>query len=725
MNGTCLSCAAQGPAGQTCATPACQKRRQHFVPESHYDRALAYSEKAFVGQRLDQYLVVAPIGRGATGEVFLALECPSMAEVALKYLMLDAADPAMMEQLRRQFELEAATLSKLSHPGIVAARSCGIFQGFPYIVMEYIENGIELADVMYDRQGHASAQPIPTVRRIVHQLLDALECAHGLHIIHRDIKPENVMLQQHPDGSFTVRVLDFGLAKVVQDVTHTHTLSGTPIYMAPEQIKMRHIGPWTDLYAVGVIAFELVFSRDLFPPSFGVEEMLSFKTAPHDELLTGVPEMAHPFFRQALAWDHRLRFQAVSEFRAAFDAMMTLLPSRKFAAAAVSQVSAPPIEEATPGERTVVTGAPEIITAALAQAAARAKGPVVATLDAPAAPSTSQKVHIAPDSDGEDASRFGPAKPGERRARRGEKTFVIPRRQGAKRGVWIALIVVLCAAAALAAGVLISQRKRSRQKRDAPAPRVLSVTQLSPRDVTTPPLPGPKALRPSTNSQTMVEPGQHRPQTAPPTVPKPSAPRSTLPPTTAPTVVVPVSPRLPTSQPRTPLITTAPKTPAPDAWSPTTPSVRPQPLPKEPRQLPTLTPDVRSPTQPPQQPRQPQQPQQPTSKPSPEKQLPQEPVVLASCDLLCADIKRCGVQMGFKETDAVIANCMADCQKAMKLQHTVQIAKLMHTAWQFCKHAQERTLPPSVMRDPRSRMLRMRRHKRSRRQQSGAAPNRR
>ena len=171
--------------------------------------------------------------------------------------------------------------------------------------------------------------------------------------MHRDIKPENIMLQGG-GGELRLRVLDFGLAKVVQQVTRTYTLSGTPIYMAPEQIKMRHIGPWTDLYAAGVLCYEMVCGRELFP-GHSVEELLVFKSQAQPTLLDEVVPSVRPFFERALAWDYRERFQSAAAFR---DGLQQMLSALRELPTGASPTSVPEPSPAPAPADAAATGSP-------------------------------------------------------------------------------------------------------------------------------------------------------------------------------------------------------------------------------------------------------------------------------------------------------------------------------------------------------------------------------
>ena len=205
-----------------------------------------------------RYEVLHEIGRGGTATVYLARQTDLGRLVALKELSaLPVSDPATA----RRFVRESRLAGRLNHPNIVTVHDFFEDHGTPYIAMEYLERG--------------SLRPV--VRRltfaqiagVLEGLLAGLGHAQEHGIVHRDLKPENLMITA--DGR--IKIADFGIAKVTDEaqagtvLTMKGTTIGTPTYMAPEQALAGDIGPWTDLYAVGVIAFELLAGRPPFDTS--------------------------------------------------------------------------------------------------------------------------------------------------------------------------------------------------------------------------------------------------------------------------------------------------------------------------------------------------------------------------------------------------------------------------------------------------------------------------
>jgi len=278
-----------------------------------------------IGQRVDDYLVVDLLGAGGFGKVFLALQAPIWMKTAFKQMNRNPDDSALSAALARKFLGEAQALATLTHPNIVRLLKYGSWNECPYLVMEFVENGQSLKQMVTDLVVRGEELGLAVSARILGQILDALAAAHAKGIVHRDIKPDNVMLQEVGSDKHFVRVLDFGLAKYVCECADTSMMSGTPMYMAPEQLGRKGLGPWTDLYAVGAVAFELMTGRKPFEGRTA-QEVLGKKLDPTydpaSRLEPGCPEFIAAFFRRALARDPGERFRTAAEFRAALDGMM-------------------------------------------------------------------------------------------------------------------------------------------------------------------------------------------------------------------------------------------------------------------------------------------------------------------------------------------------------------------------------------------------------------------
>jgi serine/threonine-protein kinase len=204
----------------------------------------------------DTYRIEAELGSGGMGTVFLATHLGLEKRMAVKVLSPKAI--ASPESLAR-FGREARVAGKVNHPAMTHVIDFGVEKNTPYIVMEYVD-GVELAEYI-ERQGPMPPRQAVSVMR---QIVSLLHVAHSLGIVHRDLKPANIkVVQAGPDdGQFFVKVLDFGIAKVLGDISGQLTsegmMVGTPAYMAPEQISGQPIDGRTDLYAAGLIFHELL-----------------------------------------------------------------------------------------------------------------------------------------------------------------------------------------------------------------------------------------------------------------------------------------------------------------------------------------------------------------------------------------------------------------------------------------------------------------------------------
>jgi serine/threonine-protein kinase len=217
-----------------------------------------------VGRKLDgRYEVLGRLGQGGVGVVYRGRQAHLGRLVAIKVLHEEEAG---IPQWRRRFEREARALSALAHPNIVPVTDSGFDRGAPFLVMELLE-GKTLKDLI--KEG-----PLPLGRalNIARQILRGLAFAHGKGIVHRDLKPANVFLQALPDHADHVRLLDFGLVKFLEgsssrthaELTHAGARLGTPAYMSPEQVKGTAVDARTDVYAAGVLLFELLSGRRPF-----------------------------------------------------------------------------------------------------------------------------------------------------------------------------------------------------------------------------------------------------------------------------------------------------------------------------------------------------------------------------------------------------------------------------------------------------------------------------
>jgi serine/threonine protein kinase len=219
----------------------------------------------WVGQTLSKVLIEKRIGRGGMAEVYLGHHGTLKRAMVVKILYAHlSADPRHIAR----FHTEAQAVAALRHPNIVQVFDFDIVNGQPYIVMELLE-GVSLELYLHSLRASSQRLPRETVVRLINKLADALDYAHGEGVIHRDIKPANVMLC---NGSTPIELgnphlpdvgpvlTDFGLARISISSEHTEpgTIMGTPAYMSPEQVEGNEVSVRSDLYALGILAYELL-----------------------------------------------------------------------------------------------------------------------------------------------------------------------------------------------------------------------------------------------------------------------------------------------------------------------------------------------------------------------------------------------------------------------------------------------------------------------------------
>jgi eukaryotic-like serine/threonine-protein kinase len=269
------------------------------------------------GHRLGPYEILSPIGFGGMGEVYKARDTRLGREVAVKVLPPHAADSA--EALAR-FEREAQAVAALSHPHILAIHDFGRDGGVAYCVTELLEG-----ETLRERL-EASAIPPRKAVDYTQQIARGLAAAHDRGIVHRDLKPDNVFLTR--DG--IVKILDFGLARQdlrtgsssgPRSLTASGTVVGTPGYMSPEQIRGKAVDARSDLFALGVILYEMLTGSRAFSRPSPVETMMS--VLQDDPPLTagrGVPAELAGIVAHCLEKSPEDRFQSARDFAFALQA---------------------------------------------------------------------------------------------------------------------------------------------------------------------------------------------------------------------------------------------------------------------------------------------------------------------------------------------------------------------------------------------------------------------
>ncbi len=210
-----------------------------------------------IGTLIGEYQVERVLGEGGMGSVYGARHPVIGKRVAIKVLKMDLSkDPALV----RRFVDEARAVNKIGHPNIIDIFSFGqLPDGRQYFVMEYLEG-----ETLGERLAQG-AMPADEARRLLLQVCEALEAAHREKVVHRDLKPENIWIARPRHGEPYVKVLDFGIAKLLEsdtvNVTQTGVALGTPLYMSPEQCLGQGVDHRTDIYAMGVLLYQVYAGR--------------------------------------------------------------------------------------------------------------------------------------------------------------------------------------------------------------------------------------------------------------------------------------------------------------------------------------------------------------------------------------------------------------------------------------------------------------------------------
>ncbi|HSA56559.1 MAG TPA: protein kinase [Gemmatimonadaceae bacterium] len=289
----------------------------------------------------DRYLVREKLGEGGMGEVYLAEHVRMKRKVAVKvmrkWLTSDAASIG-------RFHREAENASQITHPNVAAVYDFGeTSDGLVYLAMEYVP-GEPLTHVL-ERESilnHMRAADL------VSQVADALGAAHALGILHRDLKPDNVMVARTRNDTDLVKLLDFGIARVMgrdtQHFTSTGLIVGTPDWMSPEQISGDQLDARSDIYSLGLIAFRMITGEGAFSGGTSQETLLAKMTKSPRRLAEVRPELAWPDVLQAaldraLATDPASRYGDALAFASDFYFGVSQLPMTPEAEAYLARLS--------------------------------------------------------------------------------------------------------------------------------------------------------------------------------------------------------------------------------------------------------------------------------------------------------------------------------------------------------------------------------------------------
>jgi serine/threonine protein kinase len=242
------------------------------------------------GASLGPYRIIEPLGRGGMASVYKAYEPALDRYVAVKVLPPEFLhDPTFAERFRR----EAKVVARLEHPNVIPIFAFDIAEGIPWMAMRFIAGGT----VSGLLRGAPGRLPRERVIPILRGVADALDYAHGKGVVHRDVKPQNVLI----DEAGRIYLVDFGVAKMVEassSLTATGMISGTPQYMAPEQITALTVDHRADIYSLGIVAYELLTGRVPFAADTPIAVLMKHVSDPIP--LPSPDEVPEPMVRALL-----------------------------------------------------------------------------------------------------------------------------------------------------------------------------------------------------------------------------------------------------------------------------------------------------------------------------------------------------------------------------------------------------------------------------------------
>ncbi|MBI9044578.1 MAG: SUMF1/EgtB/PvdO family nonheme iron enzyme [Anaerolineaceae bacterium] len=283
----------------------------------------------YTGKYIGRYHIREQLGEGGMAVVYRAFDTNLERDVAVKFIRTGQIGADYQDQMLKRFEREAKALAKFDHPNIIGVHEFGNYEGVPYLVMQYQPGGT-LKDI--------SGKPMDCREAVIftRKLANALSYAHNRKVIHRDIKPANVLITEEGEPKIT----DFGIAKILDTnqstvLTRTGMGIGTPEYMAPEQFLGKNIDGRADIYALGVVLYELVTGRRPYQADTPAAVMIKQTTEALPSPLEFNPmvgEELENVIVKALAKEPEHRYQSMGEFS---EALQGLLHGNKSASAPV------------------------------------------------------------------------------------------------------------------------------------------------------------------------------------------------------------------------------------------------------------------------------------------------------------------------------------------------------------------------------------------------------
>ena len=272
-----------------------------------------------IGQSLGRYHILEQLGEGGMATVYKAYDTRLERDVAVKVIRRGAFPPEHLDRILKRFEREAKALARLSHPNIVKVHDFGEHDGSPYLVLEYLSGG-----TLKSKLG----KPMPWEQafQLLLPIVNALGYAHRQKIVHRDIKPSNILLTEQGQPLLT----DFGIAKLLeledsQTLTGTGVGVGTPEYMAPEQGMGKDVDARADVYALGVVLYELLTGRKPYTADTPMAVVFKHMTDPlprPGQFAPDLPDGVERLLLKALAKNAEDRYQTMDELGTAMQALL-------------------------------------------------------------------------------------------------------------------------------------------------------------------------------------------------------------------------------------------------------------------------------------------------------------------------------------------------------------------------------------------------------------------
>lgn len=274
-----------------------------------------------IGMEVGTSTILKELARGGSAAVFIAFQRTLKRQIAIKILPKSLLTPETAER----FQIEAESAAILSHPNIIPIYEVGETDDFLFIAMQLIQGQSVSYHIKAAKKNVLPSRrylPVETTLTILAQVLDGLDYAHHQDIIHRDIKPANILVESRSKRPV---ILDFGIAKVSRGLEHEDSvIQGTPMYMPPEQIRNEPADRRTDIYASGMMLFEMLVS-DLPLPKINLLDLLRLKLEKKDDLFKTKPSEMNPRVHpdmdgivfKAISFDPGDRFASCEEFRQA------------------------------------------------------------------------------------------------------------------------------------------------------------------------------------------------------------------------------------------------------------------------------------------------------------------------------------------------------------------------------------------------------------------------